>query len=102
MHTQINIPTKSESVVLPRQGNTKTFQKDKSKQELLDHSLLMTTMIFTYALNKGLGVKRTLERKTENNESLQTLFLDIMNLENFEKKLNIYMQLSTYLGSLNK
>ncbi|MHB8339461.1 MAG: phage integrase N-terminal SAM-like domain-containing protein, partial [Ignavibacteriaceae bacterium] len=34
MHTQINIPTKSEIVILPQQGNVKTFQKDNPK--LLD------------------------------------------------------------------
>ncbi|MHB8579343.1 MAG: phage integrase N-terminal SAM-like domain-containing protein [Ignavibacteriaceae bacterium] len=34
MHTQINIPTKSESGMLPQQGYTNTFQKDKSR--LLD------------------------------------------------------------------
>ena len=34
MHTQINIPTNSESGILPQQRSTNTFQKDKSK--LLD------------------------------------------------------------------
>ncbi|MHB8335898.1 MAG: hypothetical protein ACYDEE_00575 [Ignavibacteriaceae bacterium] len=61
MHTQINIPSKSESGILPQQGNTKTFQKDKSKQELLEHSWVMTTMNYTHALSKGLGVKSPLD-----------------------------------------
>jgi hypothetical protein len=58
MHTQIKIPTKSG--IPQQQGNTKTFQKDKSKQELLEHSSVKTTMIYTYNLNRGLGVKSRL------------------------------------------
>ncbi|MHB9012667.1 MAG: hypothetical protein ACYC49_10660 [Ignavibacteriaceae bacterium] len=57
MHTHINIPTKSENGELPLQGSTNTFQKDKSKQELLEYSSVKTTMIYTYILSKALGVK---------------------------------------------
>ncbi len=31
MHTQINIPTNSESGILPQRGISNTFQKNKSK-----------------------------------------------------------------------
>ena len=36
MLTQINIPTNSESGILPQLGISNTFQKDKSKEELLE------------------------------------------------------------------
>ena len=37
MLTQINIPAKSKSGILPQQGDTNTFQKDKSRQEISDN-----------------------------------------------------------------
>ncbi|MHB8581508.1 MAG: hypothetical protein ACYDA4_16820 [Ignavibacteriaceae bacterium] len=61
MHTQINITAKSDSGILPQQGNTNTFQKDKSKQEILEHSSLMATMINTHVVNFGAGVRTPLD-----------------------------------------
>ncbi|MHB8338743.1 MAG: hypothetical protein ACYC6P_06335 [Ignavibacteriaceae bacterium] len=61
MRTQINIPTKSESGVLPQQGNANIFQKDKSEQELLEHSSVKTTMIYTHVANLGASVRSPLD-----------------------------------------
>lgn len=38
MLTQINIPPKNQSGILPQQGDTNTIQKDKSEQDILDNS----------------------------------------------------------------
>ena len=43
MHTQINIPSNSESGILPQQGISNTFQKDKSKEEILEKSSVEAT-----------------------------------------------------------
>ena len=43
MLAQINILTKSESDLLPQQGISNTFQKDKSKEEILEKSSVEAT-----------------------------------------------------------
>jgi len=45
MHTQINIPAKCESGVIPQQGISNTFQKDKSNEKKLEHCWVKTMMI---------------------------------------------------------
>ena len=57
MDTQINIPSKSESGILPQQGSTNTFQKDKSKQEILVHKSVRATVIYTHLANLGAGAR---------------------------------------------
>jgi len=37
MQTQINVPAKSERGVPQQQWSTNTFQKDKSRQEILEN-----------------------------------------------------------------
>ena len=61
MYTQINIPTNSESGILPQQGSTNTFQKDKSKEEILEKSSVETTVIYNHIVNFVAGVKNPLD-----------------------------------------
>ncbi|HUX60976.1 MAG TPA: hypothetical protein VMV32_06675 [Ignavibacteriaceae bacterium] len=61
MHTQINIPTKSECGILSQRGSTNTFHKDKSKEEILGHRSVKTMMMYNYALSNGLAVKSPLD-----------------------------------------
>ena len=52
MHTQINTPAKSVSRILPQQGNTNTFQKVKSKEEILGHYSIVKTMNYKQTYNR--------------------------------------------------
>ncbi|MHB8853608.1 MAG: hypothetical protein ACYC6P_09680 [Ignavibacteriaceae bacterium] len=62
MDTQIKLPTKSESSVLPQLGKTKTFQKDNPKlYKLLGHSSIKATKIYIQAANLVAGVRRPLD-----------------------------------------
>ena len=57
MHTQINIPTNSESGILPQQGISNTFQKDKSRQEILGHRLVKPWMNYAHIVNLEASVR---------------------------------------------
>ena len=61
MHTQINIPTNSESGILPQQGSTNTFQKDKSKQELLEKSSVEAAESYNHIIKLEAGIKNPLD-----------------------------------------
>ena len=65
MHTQINILAQSEGGMLPRQGNSITFQKDKSIQEFLEYSLAKTTMNYAHIANLGTGLRNPLNECAE-------------------------------------
>ena len=52
MHTQINIPTNSESGLIPQRGDTNTFQKDKSKEEILENSSVNIIMMYNIVMTK--------------------------------------------------
>ena len=61
MLRHINITTKSESGIMPQRGSTNTFQKDKSKEEILGHRYVMTMMIQTHLANLGTGTRISLD-----------------------------------------
>ena len=83
MHNQINTTSLNIQNIIPGEGITKTFQKDTTKQELLEHSSVKTMMISpvrysvyvlqrydkgflshwvnTYVANLGAGVRSRLD-----------------------------------------
>ena len=48
LHKQINTTSLNIQNVIPGEGFTKTFQKNKKKKELLEHSSVKNTMIFHF------------------------------------------------------
>ncbi|MHB1687802.1 MAG: hypothetical protein ACYCVH_10555 [Ignavibacteriaceae bacterium] len=60
MHKQINTTSLNIQNVIPREGFTKTFQKNKSRQELLGHSSLKNVMIYIRATNLRAGERSPL------------------------------------------
>ena len=58
LHKQINTTSVNIQNVIPGEGITKTFQKNKTKKELLEHILVKNAMIYTQAENLGAGVRR--------------------------------------------
>ena len=60
MYPQINIPAQNIQSVILGERIIKTFQKNKSKQELLEHSLVKTTMIYSFISNLKAGEKKSI------------------------------------------
>ncbi|MHB8581439.1 MAG: hypothetical protein ACYDA4_16465 [Ignavibacteriaceae bacterium] len=61
MHKQINTSSLNFQNIIPGEGITKTFQKNKSKQELLERGCAKTTMNYAHVANLGAGVRSPLE-----------------------------------------
>ena len=60
MYPQINIPEQNIQSVILGERIIKTFQKNKSKQELLEHCLVKTTMIYPFISNLKAGEKKSI------------------------------------------
>ena len=60
MHKQIITTSLNIQSVIPGEGFTKTFQKNKSRQELIEYRSVKTKMIYSHTANLGAGVRRPL------------------------------------------
>ena len=60
MYPQINIPAQNIQNVILGERIIKTFQKNISKQELLEHSLVKTAMIYSFISNLKAGEKKSI------------------------------------------